>query len=168
MSELSELETLARQAASEFDKHCAAVETEAREAANAARTAAVQSYSAITARLREARDVADKRVREQIDATATHPWEGQRVKRATHYRDWKGAPMLDRPPKSVELGIVEIRRSATRLPGNRGHSLPKLGQAFVRLLKKDGTTGTAIADLEHWRGGKWELDTTTTPESQSL
>jgi hypothetical protein len=85
------------------------------------------------------------------DKTPDHPWTGKRVFRIK--QKWNSSTWRHEPPVR-EDGIVEMRRSTTRFPGNI-RSLPLMGTPFVRLLKKDGTPALRFEEM-HSRSG-WQL-----------
>jgi hypothetical protein len=58
-------------------------------------------------------------------------------------RGWRGS-------KQEWRGLVEIATPATRWPDNIRHSLPRPGELFVRLYKKDGTLGQAFDQLRSY------------------
>lgn len=93
------------------------------------------------------------------DAAAKHPWEGKRVRREVEVGRRFNRKTVE------EFGVVEVRRADSEFPQGQSLGLPTMGEAFVRLEKKDGTTGLRFADLHRrdWSGGKpkqvlaWEL-----------
>ena len=106
-----------------------------------------ETLGAVTGKLLQA----ERELRVHIDATASHPWEGKRVVRyVIAPGEWKYA---SNPKKVPEYGIVEVRKSTTNFPANINFSLPSIGFAFVRLLKKDGTPSLKFKDLAYG----WQL-----------
>lgn len=83
------------------------------------------------------------------DATPDHPMTGKAVYQMVETRRYSfDASRLVRVD-----GIVETRRSTTAFPGNTAdYRLPRMGDGFVRLLKKDGTPGTKFERLESYSG----------------
>lgn len=81
------------------------------------------------------------------DRTPDHPWTGKRV-----FRMGRDGGVGSRALKRIE-GVVEMRRTATAFPANTArYSLPSMGQAFVRLLKADGTPGTRFSQhIQDWK-----------------
>lgn len=140
----------ARKAADAYKAFKKQVEKEAREAADAVRA----SYREQLRDLSHATYVANNALREHIDATTTHPWEGKKVVRVTH------EPVSRWSSKTREVrlyGVVEIRRTDTKFPANQRWGLPDLGDPFVRLLKKDGTPSLKL-DRWNWRvTDQWKL-----------
>ena len=92
-------------------------------------------------------------------ASASHPWIGKRVVRkvAKYSRgtSWRSTFL----GYENEYGIVKIwdRRAET---GGKTWGLPKPGDPYVRLLKKDGTEGKKFSELrERSAAGKeWTLE----------
>jgi hypothetical protein len=80
-----------------------------------------------------------------ISDAVTHPREGERVWRMEMVYIGEGSW---RRPSDIQRrieGIVEVCRVDTVFAANiRDYSRPNLGTAFVRAIKKDGTTGIAI------------------------
>lgn len=142
----TKLEAIARDAKLKIQSIEAVRDEEVRAASSAIR-------DKFTDALREARQAhadAEQAVREHIDAAASHPWEGKRV-----YRIARITSRWDHHISETRVeGVLEVRRIGTVLPGNVGWGLPKLGEPFVRKLKKDGTTGAAIetrVDIGEWK-----------------
>lgn len=148
--ERGQLETATRDA----ENAVCSIEHDLKAAIRAAEARIRAEYSE---RLREAKDRLDAAqfaLREHVDAAISHPWEGRRV--------FSMKPEFRRGRKIGEKrldGIVEVRRQGTPMPGNRGsYSLPRLGDAFVRKVAKDGKPGIAIHPRRY--GGSlqgWQL-----------
>ncbi|WP_300573458.1 hypothetical protein [Phenylobacterium sp.] len=125
------------------------VATKARAAADAVKAEYADRVRAASL----ARRAAHVALNAAITATAQHPWEGRRVFRL----DPRGAVYGRRAPTRVE-GVVEVRRTGTAFPGNAAtYSMPEMGDAFVRLLKKDGTPGAKFDRLHTGRSFPWKL-----------
>lgn len=86
-------------------------------------------------------------------AAPEHEWEGKRVKRISVRRSFHRST-----PGEPEYGIVRTCRIDTEFPENMTWRKPRVGDAFVRLLKKDGSEGVRIASLPGYGIGTWELD----------
>lgn len=84
---------------------------------------------------------------EARSAIASHPHEGKRVSTKRNV----GTSYM--PRYETIYGVVEVFRVGTEFPANLSHySIPKVGEAFVRLLKKDGKPGKAIdTRLRGWK-----------------
>ena len=96
-------------------------------------------------------NLAERHLREAVSATATHPWEGKRV--VGH--KWVTSGFSGR--HETAYGIVEVRRVDTLFADNlASYKRPAIGEAFVRLLKKDGTPGMKIDT--NLNAGKLEED----------
>lgn len=67
-------------------------------------------------------------------ATPDHEHEGRRVTKLERVGPWHRTEVRI-------FGIIETMRVGTKMPQNCKYGLPKIGAAFVRLLKKDGTPG---------------------------
>lgn len=53
--------------------------------------------------------------------------------------------------KTGRVGIIEVRTTDSKFAGSLGYSTPRIGAAFIRLLKKDGTPSLAIIrSLRGW------------------
>lgn len=79
--------------------------------------------------------------RDFVDSNAGHPWEGRKVWRM----DRKPESRWSRKFRDVKIvGIVEVRRTGTVLPGNMAWNVPRHGEAFVRLCKANGDVGVSI------------------------
>jgi hypothetical protein len=97
---------------------------------------------------------AERALREHIDQTATHEWEGKRVvKTITKHQRWG-----DRSWTEKVYGVVEVRRSGTEFPASQRWGLPEQGEAFVRLLKEDGKPGLQLSRYDE---SNWALATET-------
>lgn len=115
----------------------------------------VARFSNQTADLTESVRAAEERLRAAKDALPDHPWTGKRV-----YREEKQYARFSSRVTGVERieGVVEMRRTGTVLPGGQLWGLPQLGEAFVRLAKKDGSLGLKVEDLERrHRHDQWRL-----------
>ena len=114
-----------------------------RQAESAATLRVEEEFKVEREAAKAAHSVASIALRNHLSETGSHPWEGKRV---THRRT------------NGKLGVVQIRRVDSQFPANATWGRPEIGQAFVRLLKKDGTpslaydsycTGNAIQNT--WR-----------------
>lgn len=127
------------------------IERERDQEIREARDAIAEKYRE---RLREAnqrRFEAEQAKRDHIEAGASHPWEGKKVFRIKKKTSRWGSRVIGE--ERLE-GVVQVCRQNTPIPGNLGYSAPRLGQPFIRKLKKDGTVGTAIytrEDIENWQ-----------------
>lgn len=75
-----------------------------------------------------------------------HEWDGRRVFRMRNVGRGYG------PQYVREEGVVETRYHSTVFPANVGsYSMPRLGEGFVRLIKKNGTVGSKFAGLRDWQ-----------------
>ncbi len=86
---------------------------------------------------------------------ATHPWEGKKVKGVVSKRGSSPFHFRD-----VEVsGIVEVRREETKFAANIKYGLPDYGEAFVRLLKEDGTPSLKYVKCSWYETleKKWKL-----------
>lgn len=128
-----------------------------RDVDTAIREAKQQAAKEVDERFRAQREAAvqkviaaERDVRDAKDRLPDHAWTGRRV-----FKMEATGPSWSRETKRVD-GVVEMRRSSTPFPGNAAdYSLPALGEAFVRLVKKDGTPGLQFARLHSHRG--WKL-----------
>ena len=55
------------------------------------------------------------------------------------YRSWERGPL-----KPLRRAVLEVCTPTTKLPMNQTWNRPKLGDVFLRILKKDGTPGLAV------------------------
>lgn len=105
----------------------------AREAADVVREEYRERISA--ARIRRAE--AQKALRDHIDATSSHPWDGKRVFKIKEvYANCYSTRKIGE--KRIE-GIVEVVRQTSQFPANMNWARPSLGHVIVRKVKKDGT-----------------------------
>lgn len=90
---------------------------------------------------------AEKAFTDARSAAASHEWEGKKVTRMD--RKYRGSRAWNRAYEEVPIyGVVEVTRSGTNFAENLANwRRPALGVAFVRLLKKDGTPGMKIENL---------------------
>jgi hypothetical protein len=102
---------------------------------------------------------AELALKEAVSNAASHPWEGKKVYRSIpiYASKWSSKQT---GTKRV-YGVVEVFRLGTVFADNTSSwSRPSLGNAFVRLLKKDGTPGVKI-DRDRGYGGQiancWHL-----------
>lgn len=146
--------------APEFQQRMDALRATAAEAERAYQTLVAARKARIEAATREiheeyreqanalslAAGAAERAVTEALSAGATHEWEGKKVARKERKG---GSPYLSSSAKLVDVfGVVEICREGTEFPGNLSRfRTPKIGDAFVRLLKADGTPGKNITNL---------------------
>jgi hypothetical protein len=122
------------------------------DAKRAAAQAIDAEYAEIRATTHAVYYQAEQAHRAAVAAAGSHEWEGKRVYREKPLYSSKWA---SRPYGKVPVeGIVEIRRLDTKFAENINYGLPSLGQAFVRLLKKDGKPGIAIERLGNF---EWSL-----------
>jgi hypothetical protein len=127
-----------------------AIERLRREAINAATDAINTEYSERVDAASEVLWKAEKAARDNIDATAAHPWDGRRVvlvkpKYARYGGHLTGHETLH--------GIVEVVRQSSDFPANMRWSRPTLGKVIIRKVKKDGTPSLQFYD---WGDGKIE------------
>jgi hypothetical protein len=90
-----------------------------------------------------------------VSNAASHPWEGKRVfKDENTGKSW-------RPATKRIFGIVRVRRNGER-PGaaNQNYGLPRIGQAYIVAVKKDGTEAVRVLERAGDGGAfwKWQLD----------
>lgn len=87
------------------------------------------------------------------NALPDHPWTGKRVYKERDVGSW-GRKQIER----LE-GIVETRRSTTSFALNAKYGIPRIGEGFVRLNKKDGSTGAKFDSLSSgWNADEfWKL-----------
>ena len=144
-----------RLAANEAAAKLRAIESERGKAGSVARCVAETQFDDAVAVARAEKIAADNAVVAHIEAEASHPWEGKKV-----FRDvsvWRGLW----PSKAIskrEEGVVEIVRRSSQFPANMRYSQPRIGQAVVRLLKKDGSP--SLRCFESWGGQihpNWKL-----------
>lgn len=134
-----ELKAAADKARDEFNAIKSERDAAFREAKREVENRIVAEYAERYKAARDAKYAAENTLREHINATASHEWEGRKVVRTSErYKSvW-----ATRTTTVVEYGVVEVARSNTQFPANlRAWGLPKLGKPFVRLLKKDGKLG---------------------------
>lgn len=130
-----------------------ALESQINKEARAAADAVRASYREQLSALHRTTGDAERALRDHINATASHEWEGKKVFRMAD----KSSRWASKPCMVPVYGVVEVRRSDTAFPAGQRHGLPELGQAFVRLLKADGTPGLKL-DSWHWRvTDGWQL-----------
>lgn len=114
-----------------------ALEAERREKERAAVSAVQAEYSERMAAASKRRADAERAMRNHIDATASHPWDGKRVFKmeSEPTRGWQ-----EPGPKTVRVdGIVEVVRQSSKFPDNMNWSRPSLGHVIVRKVRKDGS-----------------------------
>lgn len=112
----------------------------------AATTAIHDRYREQANALSLASGVAERAVTEALSAGATHEWEGRKVTRMERKAN---SPWSRKSAEMVPIyGVVEICREGTEFPGNLSRfRSPKIGDAFVRLLKADGKPGKMVTNL---------------------
>lgn len=118
----------------------------------AATLAINEEYREQIAQLSLANMKAEAALTEALSTGATHEWEGKIVER--HERQRRGSSIWNRTYENVTVrGVVEVCRKGTQFAENLSqYDTPKIGTAFVRLLKKDGTPGKKITNLNSgWR-----------------
>lgn len=144
----------ARNAEMEADTAYRRIESLRAEAIEAARQRVIDEWRE---RLSAASDVRREARMARIaaeDAQPDHEWEGRRVFRM----EPQGRSYQRLPDKRIE-GIVETYRSTSDVPmSTPSYRLPAIGEAIVRLLKKDGTPGAKFEKLDRgcW-SSKWQL-----------
>jgi hypothetical protein len=134
------------------DAHAAG---QAWSAALKARTTAFAEVEAfhgpVIERLRQERIAAEAAVAAAVsEVTPDHEWEGRRVfcekKKWTSWGSPSGPIRLD--------GVVFTYRPGVDLGQGHKYTSPRVGDPFVRLLKKDGKPGSKAVTL---RSEKWQL-----------
>lgn len=118
----------------------------------AATLAINEEYREEIAQLSLANMKAEAALETALSTGATHEWEGKIVER--HERQPRGSSIWNRTYENVIVrGVVEVCRKETTFAENLSrYDTPKIGTAFVRLLKKDGSPGKKIANLNKgWR-----------------
>jgi hypothetical protein len=127
------------------------LDAEARTAAREAEAVVRAKHEDELDRLTDEQSTAYSAWLTRLDVEATHPFEGRKVQR----------PNPSWTSREVQRGVIEVRRSKTQFGGNVGsYRIPDFGRAFVRLLKKDGTPGTNVAELYENEDGSpknWKL-----------
>jgi hypothetical protein len=150
---LKELEDAEAWASTAFDD----AERRRDEEIYAAKRRITEAHAPKVKALEKAMWAARQAVRDFKSATASHPWEGQKV-----VYEWE--VMRNRWDASKgtytkrKFGFLEVRRIGTEFPANMaGWRIPGMGQPFVRQLKKDGTPGLQIfisgpeAHVNNWK-----------------
>lgn len=121
-------------------------------------------HSAAISAATSALSKAEWAVKEAISAGGAHPWEGKKV----FYSKPVFASRWSSRQTGTEriYGVVEVCRVGTQFADNvSSWGRPGLGKPFVRLLKKDGTTGLKIdRDTRYGELRGWQLaDEETAP-----
>ena len=134
------------------------LERERDEKAQAAADAVRAEYGERVATARRLRAEAEQALRNHIDATAAHPWDGKRVFKVEpkYASSWSrhvvGETRID--------GIVEVVRQTSKFPDKLGHyGRPKLGSVIVRKVKKDGSPSLQFHRTWGKIMDKWTLAT---------
>lgn len=129
------------------------VEHIARLEAKAASDEVMAKHAPLIAVKRAEHLAAEAALKAAKDRLPDHPWTGKRV----YWMKSQGWSYERLPEKRVE-GIVETYRSTSELPGNTAiYSRPRIGQAIVRALKKDGTPGSRFEILHETGYRRWKL-----------
>lgn len=100
---------------------------------------------------------AERHLTEVKEQSPRHEWDGRKVERKE--KIYQRFSSRDDRVETV-YGIVETRTRETKFADNApSYRLPEMGEAFVRLLKKDGKPGMKFEPMTHGfdRNVRWSL-----------
>lgn len=154
MSEMSEQERAAEERLRNAERAEYRLKDEVREKRNAAR-------AVIDEQLRAEYDeplrlAAQKRYEAEkaLDAERTAAWANKGPAVGTRYVEFESrSSWAQNSALTGRVAVVEQRTNETRLPENRKWGLPRVGEKFLRILKKDGTPGLNTARIgdHNWK-----------------